>query len=443
MDSAWFDFLGLFSLLAVLGALVVFFSVWRELAPAGGLSGRGRWLLSAGLGLGVLAFAAKAAAIALMVALPQATLEPLAGLRQVDRLADSDVPLSRPGFRVTGPYVWRALPAMAPAPEGNTTTPEKVALGERLFHDRGLSLDRSVACASCHDVLAGAGVDGRPTSLGIAGQLGGRNAPTVWNAAFQARLFLDGRAASLEDQAKGPPVNPLEMGMHSLEAVAARVAAQPAYRQAFAQAMGGARPIDIDAVVEAIAAYERTLITADTPYDRFLAGDQQALSAAQKRGMALFESVGCVVCHQGPNFSSASLFDARVPYRLFPAFSTPASRALTDRYHLLEDLGRAPPQSRRGVWKVPSLRNVALTGPYFHNGSVDKLDEAVRIMATTQLGRHIVAVRAEEGGAWWSARDRALHRAPGRDLGEAEVADLVAFLESLTSQRLVTTSASP
>lgn len=430
MNPEWLHLLGIVAVLALLGALAVLALVLRELAPAAGLSGRGRFLLAAGLGMGVLAFAAKATAITLMVTLPQATLRPLAALHHAVRRA----PVARARqATVVAPrqsYAWQALPAEVPGPEGGSAA--KVALGERLFFDKALSRDRSVACASCHDVAGGAGADGRPTSVGIHGQVGRRNAPTVWNAAFQARLFLDGRAPSLEEQAKGPPVNPLEMGMHSLAEVAARVAAEADYRVAFARAFGPGQTIDIEAVVAAIAAYERTLVTADSPYDRYVRGDQDALDAAQRRGMALFESLGCVVCHHGPNFSSASVFDSRAPYRLFPAYGND----YTARYRLAEDAGRGGGPGGRGLWRVPSLRNVALTAPYFHNGSVAGLEEAVRVMAAAQLGRRIVAAPTDVPAAAWSASDRALHRPGRRDLSEAEVRDLAAFLRALTSDRL-------
>lgn len=428
MNPEWLDFLGLLALLALLGGLAVLSLAWRELAPAAGLTGRGRFLLAAGLGMGVLAFTAKATAITLMVTLPQATLTPLAELRQVERphRAATAARITPPPPR--RPYVWRDLPDSAET----IGAPELAALGERLFFDKALSLDHSVACASCHDVVGRAGTDGRPTSLGIAGQVGKRNAPTVWNAAFQARLFLDGRAPSLEEQAKGPPVNPLEMGMHSLSQVAARVAANADYRAAFARTFGAAREIDIELVVAAIAAYERTLVSADTPYDRFVRGDRGALDAAQQRGMALFESLGCVVCHHGPNFSSASVFDAKAPYRLFPAYDNERVR----RYRLAEDRGRNPAPAGRGVWKVPALRNVALTGPWFHNGAVDSLEEAVRVMAVSQLGLRLVASPAETPAIWWSAADRALHRAQRREIGAADVRDLAAFLRGLSSDRL-------
>lgn len=431
MQTDWPDILGIFALLALLGAAAVLAIVLRELAPSAGLTGRRRFLLAAGLGMGVLAFAAKASAIALMLTLPQSTLAPLAKARHAERPARRAVPPRATAVPPRLPYAWQALPGQAPGPDDNLTTADKVALGERLFHDKALSLDRSVACASCHDVAGGSGADGRATSVGIGGQVGRRNAPTVWNAAFQARLFLDGRAPSLEEQAKGPPVNPIEMGMHGLAEVAARVAIEPDYRAAFARAFGPGREIDIEAVVAAIAAYERTLVTPDAPYDRYVRGDKAALDAAQVRGMALFESVGCVVCHHGPNFSSASRFDARAPYRLFPAYDS----GYIDRYRLADDLGLAA-RGGRGVWRVPSLRNVALTGPWFHNGAVTRLEEAVRIMAEAQLGYRVVAAPTAQAEAHWSARDRALHRAARRELGEADIGDLAAFLRALTSERL-------
>lgn len=431
MHTEWLDFLGLFALLALAGAVAVLSIVLRELAPSAGLTGRGRFLLAAGFGLGVLAFAAKATAITIMVTMPQATLDHLAALHPPARPAHRPTAARATPAVLKGPYAWLALPATAPAPGGSPASADSVALGERLFHDKALSLDHTVACASCHDVAGGTGVDGQATSTGIAGQVGKRNAPTVWNAAFQARLFLDGRAPSLEEQAKGPPVNPIEMGMHSLADVAARVAADADYRRAFARAFGPERPIDMDAVVAAIAAYERTLITADTPYDRYVGGDTAALDPAQVRGMALFESAGCVVCHHGPNFSSASRFDARAPYRLFPAYAND----YVARYRLTDDLGRAADGSR-GVWKVPSLRNVALTGPYFHNGSVTRLEDAVRIMAVSQLGFRIVAGPTGAAAANWSARDHVLRRVASRELSEADVRDIAAFLRALTSARL-------
>lgn len=315
------------------------------------------------------------------------------------------------------PAGWPALPAQAPVPPGNPMTSAKVALGRQLFHDPALSRDGRVACASCHDLEGKAGADAAPVSTGIGGKTGSRNAPSVWNAAFQARLFWDGRAGSLEEQAKGPLLNPLEMGMPDHAAVERAVAARPAYQTAFRQVFGGPRPIQIDNIVAAIASFERSLITPDTPYDRYVRGDRQALSEAQRRGMRLFENLGCRICHSGPNFSGAGIPDVPLPYAGFPALPMFASPYVL-RYRLTQDLGRAAPGARQGLWRIPSLRNVALTAPYFHNGAVARLDDAVRIMSTAQLGRPT-------------------DKTNRNTLGDQDVADLVAFLESLSSDRLL------
>ena len=206
-----------------------------------------------------------------------------------------------------GAVKWEPLPLTAPEPANNPSTPEKIALGARLFADSALSRDGTVACVSCHDTKRGGGADGRQFSRGIGGQLGGRNAPTVFNAAFQAWQFWDGRAHSLEEQALGPIANPVEMGSTDLNAVVERLKADRSYVDAFAAAFGAGEPVSIERVAQAIAAYERTLITPDAPYDRFVRGDQSALTPQQVRGMALFESAGCADCHSGPNFSSASM----------------------------------------------------------------------------------------------------------------------------------------
>lgn len=418
MNAELMDHLAMGTGIALLACVALLFMVYRELAPTGGLGGRGKLLLTVGVGMGVFAFATKVAALAVMVAVPELTIAPLSTFHAAkrhgqpqrrERVTPPELMLFRPQ------YVWRTLPAMEPV------SADMAALGKRLFNDVNLSRDRSVACASCHDVEQGAGVDGLRTSEGIGGQVGSRNAPTVWNAAFQDKLFWDGRAPSLEEQAKGPPVNPIEMGMHRLEDVAARVAEDPGYRRSF-EWLFGDEAIHIERIASAIAAYERTLVAADTPYDRYVAGDASALNAAQARGMKLFASVGCVVCHHGPNFSSASRFDSRAAYRLFPAFTN----AYTRRYRLDEDGGRLPEGSRRGMqrglWRVPSLRNVALTAPYFHNGAVDRLEDAVRVMATAQLGRRIVPHRSGAAG--------------GHELSEADVGDIAAFLRALSSDRL-------
>jgi cytochrome c peroxidase len=403
--------------------------VWRDLGPVAHLKPSQRFVLTAVLGCGVLVFALKLAVIGSLPLVGHASIESFAVLPQFSGAPEDGAVVT------SGLVVWQALPDEAPAPPDNPTTPERVALGAKLFNDPGLSRDGSLSCASCHDVEhGGAGTDRRRTSRGIDGQIGQRNAPSVYNAAFQARLFWDGRARSLEEQALGPIANPVEMGIADLDALARQVATDPAYRAAFAAAFGDAVEIDKTRIAEAIAAYERTLVTADAPYDRFVRGETGALSAQQLRGMALFERTGCVICHAGPNFSGASLLapnGRREPMRLFPALAS----GYTAQYRLDADLGAAK-SGEQGVWRVPSLRNVALTAPYFHNGSVNDLAEAVRIMATVQTGRTVTDRVAIEPKISWSPSDRRLTSYTPAKLSEAEVADLVAFLEALTSERL-------
>jgi cytochrome c peroxidase len=428
------------------GVLVVM--VRYDLGPSSQLARRGQWLLATALGTGVLAFAIKLLIIATIVSLPELAIDPfiskpvvefqrgpedpLLGFLASQRLRWQSLPVdartasdNASGKVNPDPYIWQALPEQAPSPVDNPQTPAKVALGEQLFLDRNLSYDRTLSCASCHDV-EGSGDDGRATSLGIDNQQGGRNAPTVWNAAFQSVLFWDGRADSLEAQAKGPLINPIEMGMPSLDLVVERVNETADYRPAFDAAFGLGEPITIERIAQAIAAFERTLITPDTPYDRFVRGDLDALTAAQLRGMRQFQSLGCVRCHLGPNFSGASLFDSRAPLRIFPVYPTPYEA----RYGLTQDSGASKPGSGRGSWRVPTLRNVALTGPWFHNGSVDDLTEVVRIMTSVQLGytgRYLV----------WSDSHKTMVELDRPTLDESTVEDLVAFLHALSSDRLV------
>lgn len=426
-----------FGTVAVAVGLAVLIFMQLELGNLSGLGLWRRWLLLGALGSGVAAFAIK---LFLIVVLASG----LAPQRETLALLAPEVPRNKAapreqtsashrwlelpaGESITpgGNYRWQALPEVAPLLPGSPLTCTRIALGERLFFEPRLSRDGKISCASCHDVRHGAGHDGLTTAVGINGQVGKRNTPTVWNAAFQARLFWDGRAASLEEQAMGPLVNPAEMGMPSLEVVVERVAADREYRRAFGEIFGAETPITIEHIAEVIAVFERTLITTDSPYDRFVRGEMGALSSSQLRGMALFESVGCINCHYGPNFSAASRFDSRAPFRLFPALPTP----FEERYRLTDDLG-AGGEAGRGVWRVPSLRNVALTAPYFHNGSVAELKEAVRIMASVQLGRTGRMLV-------WSDKNKRLALREGSALEEDELDDIVAFLKALSSDRLV------
>jgi cytochrome c peroxidase len=307
---------------------------------------------------------------------------------------------------VTAASAMDALPKSPPMPADNPTTPAKVELGKQLFFDPRISFTGTVSCNSCHNVME-AGEDDRPVSHGIGGKLGTRSAPTVWNAAFLSVQFWDGRARSLEEQAKGPMVNAVEMGMPDHATVLKRIAAVPGYRAAFDAVFGGDNPVTIDNVAKAIAAYERTLITPNSPFDRYKAGDKQALGADAVRGMKLTESLGCVTCHSGPIFAGPALPEGQGFFMKFP---TVAGSEYEAKYHLIDDTGRhtvTRNDDDKHFWRVPQLRNIAITAPYFHNGAVPTLDEAVRVMAKTQLGR---------------------------DLKPAEVTDLVAFLEGLTGE---------
>ncbi|TCJ16359.1 cytochrome-c peroxidase [Parasulfuritortus cantonensis] len=300
---------------------------------------------------------------------------------------------------------WQPLPGKAPAPKDNPTTAAKVALGQKLFLDPRLSATGTVSCNSCHNVMAG-GDDNRPVAMGIHGKTGGRSAPTVWNSAFNATQFWDGRAATLEDQAKGPVVADVEMGMGSLDDVVARLRQIPGYEAEFKKVFGGSQPITADNMAKAIAAYERTLITPDSPYDRYVKGDKKALSTQQQRGMQKFADAGCVACHSGPTFNGQSGASAGA-FMKFPAVPGSDYEA---KYGFSSDLGHYNVTKRdedKNTWKVPTLRNVALTAPYFHNGAVVNLDEAVKVMAKTQLGM---------------------------TLDDADTKDIVAFLESLTGK---------
>ena len=292
---------------------------------------------------------------------------------------------------------WQALPDKALAPADNPTTAAKVVLGRKLYHDPRLSSTGTVSCASCHNVMLG-GEDNRPVAMGVNGQTGGRSAPTVWNSAFNAVQFWDGRAASLEDQAAGPVTNPIEMGMKSWDDVVARLKSIQGYQQLFNDAFG-ANSISRDNATKEIAAYERTLITPNSAYDKYVKGDKSALTAQQVSGMNTFEALGCSGCHSGPAFNGPGTF------MKFPMISNGFFEA---KYHFSEDLGRyeaTKKQEDKHFWKVPTLRNIALTAPYFHNGTVKDLPTAVKIMGKLQLGK---------------------------DLSRQEIDDIVAFLNALT-----------
>lgn len=277
------------------------------------------------------------------------------------------------------------LPEKMPGSEHDT--PVRIELGKKLYFDNRLSVNDSQSCNTCHDLNGNkAGVDNEPTSLGALGKRGDRNSPTTLNAGFHFAQFWDGRAKDLKEQAKGPILNPVEMAMPDEAAVEKKLRGIPEYRELFAKAFPGqSEPITYDNLAEAIAAFERTLITRDR-FDDFLKGDDRALTAQELKGLDLFLTVGCTTCHNGPVIGGNSYQKVG----LIHPYETP-------------DLGRFTVTKEEGdeyKFKVPSLRNVALTGPYFHNGKETDLKDVVIKMAYMQLDRKLTSEEADAIVTW-------------------------------------------
>lgn len=283
-----------------------------------------------------------------------------------------------------------------PLPVGVALATDKVALGERLFHDVRLSADDTISCASCHNLSAG-GADNRYRSIGIKGGIGAVNAPTVFNSSFNVAQFWDGRAATLEEQVDGPVHHPKEMGSNWPQ-VMGKLGRDEAYPDLFSRSYRNG--LTVDNIKDALATFERSLVTPNSRFDRFLRGEKDSLSAAEKRGYELFQSYGCASCHQGVNLGGNMYERMGMMGDYFG-----------DRGNPVEvDLGRfnvTKKDSDRHYFRVPSLRNVARTAPYFHDGYAANLPEAVRIMAKYQLGRTV---------------------------SEQDVGDIVAFLETLIGE---------
>jgi cytochrome c peroxidase len=265
-----------------------------------------------------------------------------------------------------------------PIPPGKPLDEAIVELGRKLFYETRLSADGSISCAACHD-LERAGADGRRVSIGVGGAVGERNAPTVLNSSLNIWQFWDGRAETLEEQAGWPLTHPKEMGM-TWPAILEVLSGDPDYDASF-------REIWPEGVTErhvraALATFERALLTPGSPFDRYLQGETDAITADEKRGYELFLEVGCITCHQGVNVGG----------NLFQRFGI-ASNFFEDRGTITEsDLGRYNVTKRESdtfKFRVPSLRNVSRTAPYFHDGSVQTLEQAIVIMALYQLGAQI------------------------------------------------------
>ena len=256
----------------------------------------------------------------------------------------------------------RGLPAVV-CPADNAPSEAKIALGKQLYFDPRLSKDETISCASCHDPAKGWS-NGAQFATGVGGKLGGRNSPTVINSAFNKFQFWDGRAPTLEHQALGPIQNPIEMTM-SLDDVVDRLNKIAGYRQQFQAVFG--TDVTSDGIAKAIAAYERTILSGDAPFDRFAAGEESALSPAAQRGRTLFfGKANCTACHAGPNFTDHAFHNIGIGWDA--------------EKQAFGDVGREA-QSKlvgdRGAFKTPTLREIARSGPYMHDGSLKTLEEVV------------------------------------------------------------------
>jgi cytochrome c peroxidase len=289
---------------------------------------------------------------------------------------------AEPATRSEGPDInprllRRFKPVRASLTHADTPAPSKAMtdLGRMLFFDKRLSRDRDLSCNSCHR-LDTYGVDNEPTSVGAKGQRGRRNSPTVYHAAGHFTAFWDGRASSVEEQAKGPILNPAEMAMPDGDAVVARLRQIPGYVDAFRAAFpGDASPLTYDNVGGAIGAFERNLVT-PSRWDQYLAGNKRALTAPEVAGLKLFTDLGCMTCHTG-EFVGGSMFQ-----KVGVASAWPNQKD-QGRYEVTKLA------SDRMLFKVPSLRDVTKTAPYFHDGSARTLEEAVQMMARHQIGEEL------------------------------------------------------
>jgi cytochrome c peroxidase len=287
------------------------------------------------------------------------------------------------------------LAKVADNPE-NPITQEKVLLGQTLYFDKRLSKEGHISCNSCHN-LNTYGVDNQPTSLGDGGERGGRNSPTVLNAAFHFAQFWDGRAKDVEEQAGGPIMNPIEMSMPNQDFVIKRVQGIKGYQQMFAAAFPGEQqPVTYGNIQKAIGAFERKLIT-PSRFDEYLAGNENALTNEEKKGLQTFISSGCIACHSGAVLGGTMYQKFGLAGNYWDL--TKSAKVDDGRFNVTKN------ESDKFMFKVPSLRNIEKTHPFFHDGSVTNLEDAVKIMAKLQLSK---------------------------DLTPQEVQMIVSFLKSLT-----------
>lgn len=286
--------------------------------------------------------------------------------------------------------LFKVIPLNTPKIDGVVSTPELVELGKTLFFEPRLSATHSISCASCHNPgLAGA--DNSPFSAGFHGARGGRNSPTVLNAVFNFTQFWDGRAKDLIEQAGGPLVNPVEMASPKAH-VTEQLLALPGYATLFAAAFPGQKePVTLQNAQIAIAAFEATLTTPNAPFDKYLRGEATALDGTQKAGLSLFIDKGCAACHGGTNLGGTM-------YQKFGVTGDPGPI-----YRPVNDKGRGGVTGNAAedyFFKVPTLRNIELTAPYFHTGSEPDLKKTIDVMAKVQMGQTLSATEIDQIAAF-------------------------------------------
>lgn len=295
------------------------------------------------------------------------------------------------------------LPTVVPIPATNLNYTAKVDLGKQLYFDGRLSQNNAVACAFCHNPFTGF-ADPRQTSIGVGGGIGGRQAPTVFNTGFIPLQFWDGRASSLEEQAIGPIVNPVEMA-ETHENVVKKLSKIKGYQQQFRAVFG--TDVNLQGIAEAIAAYERTVISTNSAFDKYVLGDAQAMDETAVRGMTLFKGKArCILCHNGPNFTDNQFHNLGVP-QVGP---------------MKEDLGRfyvTQQEKDKGAFKTQTLRSITETAPYMHDGVFKTLEEVVDFL--------------DQGGG---QNPNLSPMVKPLGLTEQEKAELIAFLKALTGEKI-------
>jgi len=300
------------------------------------------------------------------------------------------------------------LPDTPIIPADNPQSSEKIALGKQLFFDNRLSVDGGVSCNSCHNLAASGDADGSAINMPARGI--NRNVPTLWNIGHMSTYYWDARAKSLEAQVSDHILDPRIMNFSNAEALEQRLNRLDGYRSAFKKAFGDPR-VSMENIGKAIASFERTLNTPDSDFDLYIKGDKNKLNKAAKRGLTLFNDKGCLSCHFGVNFAGPAPGPAlKMGDGFFEMFPNYRGTIYEDKYRFVDDLGRyhvTLDPEHKVMWRVPSLRNIVHTAPYFHNGAVNDLHEAVSIMSKVQFNYEI---------------------------SESEVADVVEFLKTLTGK---------